>query len=78
LSKPSAEGSDNNAVGAENIETGAEELILIVDDEPAIRETTSAALISAGFRAITATDGVDAIAKFSNYRNEISLVITDI
>lgn len=78
LSKPSAEGSDNNAAGTENIEAGAEELILIVDDEPAIRETTSAALISAGFRAITATDGVDAIAKFSNYRNEISLVITDI
>lgn len=69
--------ADSNAV-PDKSKQGRGELILVVDDEANIRETAAAALSSAGYRSITATDGVDAIAKFSNHRNEIALVITDI
>lgn len=69
--------AESNAVPYES-KQGRGELILIVDDEANIRETAAAVLSSAGYRSITATDGVDAIAKFSNYRDEIILVITDI
>jgi nitrogen-specific signal transduction histidine kinase len=57
---------------------GGGELILVVDDEPQIREMTAAMLSRNGYRVITAGDGTEAVALFASRRNEISVLITDL
>jgi nitrogen-specific signal transduction histidine kinase/CheY-like chemotaxis protein len=57
---------------------GGGELILVVDDEPQIREMTAAMLSRNGYRVITAGDGTEAVALFAARRNEVSVVITDL
>jgi len=64
--------------GRPNPRRGSGELILVVDDEPNIREMTSAMLTRNGYRVITAGDGTEAVALFATRRNEIRLVITDL
>ncbi|MFN6537418.1 MAG: response regulator [Nostoc sp. EkiNYC01] len=56
---------------------GQGELILVVDDEAAIRDVTKTSLESHNYKAITASDGIEAIALYAEHRNEISLVLTD-
>jgi PAS domain S-box-containing protein len=56
----------------------AGELILVVDDEPAVRSVTRRTLEAAGYAVLTATDGADAVAQFASHRDRIALVITDI
>jgi two-component system cell cycle sensor histidine kinase/response regulator CckA len=57
---------------------GNGELILIVDDEPQIRDVTAATLAHYGYRVLIAKDGVDALTLFSARSDEIGLVITDL
>ncbi len=56
---------------------GQGELILVVDDEAAIRDVTKTSLESHNYKAITASDGIEAIALYAEHRDEISLVLTD-
>lgn len=57
---------------------GQGELILVVDDEEVIREVVQKTLIAHGYRVITAGDGTEAIAQFSQNRGEVKAVLTDI
>ncbi|MFY9555574.1 MAG: PAS domain S-box protein [Blastocatellia bacterium] len=57
--------------------TGHGELILIVDDEMAIREIAKGTLEAYGYRALTANDGTEAIALYAQHRDEIKVVLTD-
>lgn len=57
--------------------TGAGELILIVDDEEAIRDVTKTSLETHNYRAITARDGIQAIELYAQHRDEIAIVLTD-
>lgn len=57
--------------------TGHGELILIVDDEEAIREITKATLETFGYRVLTASDGTEAVALYAERRDEIKVVLTD-
>ncbi len=57
---------------------GQNELILVVDDEPAIAETTRLILERHGYRTQVATRGEEALAIFRERAREISLVLTDI
>lgn len=57
---------------------GQNELILIIDDEVAIREVMKATLEGSGYRVLTTADGSDAIALFHAHRSDLSLIITDI
>lgn len=57
---------------------GADELILVVDDEENIREITKATLEKFGYHVLTATDGADAMAIYAQRGAEIALVLTDI
>ncbi|MFN0139538.1 MAG: PAS domain S-box protein [Pyrinomonadaceae bacterium] len=57
---------------------GNGELILIVDDEENIRNATKAMLQQFGYAAITASDGVEALAIYSERSDQIHAVITDI
>ncbi len=50
--------------------------ILVVDDEPVLRETLAEALDADGFRVITAADGREALARFREHSPE--LVVLDL
>ncbi len=61
----------------QGLPSGQGELILVVDDEAAIRDVTKTSLESHNYKAITASDGIEAIALYAEHRDEISLVLTD-
>lgn len=50
--------------------------ILLIDDEPMVRASVSAALVSAGHEVTPAQNGMEGLEIFS--RGDFSLVITDI
>jgi len=56
---------------------GSGELILIVDDEAAVRTITQQTLESFGYRVLTAADGTEAVALYSMHRREVAAVVTD-
>jgi PAS domain S-box-containing protein len=56
---------------------GNGELILVVDDEPAIREITQTTLENHNYQVITANDGIEAIALYAQYKNKIKAAIID-
>ena len=52
-------------------------LVLVVDDEPAVRSTTKRLLERMGLSVITAENGEDALARFAEHRDTVALVILD-
>ncbi len=59
------------------LSTGQGELILVVDDEAAIRETNKTSLETYNYRVLTANDGIEAIALYAQHKEEVSLVLVD-
>jgi two-component system, cell cycle sensor histidine kinase and response regulator CckA len=57
---------------------GNSELILIVEDEPAIQQVTKASLEDSNYQTLTASDGIEAIALYTEHHEKISLVLMDI
>ncbi len=57
---------------------GQGELILVVDDEAAIREMNRAVLEAYGYRVLTAGDGATAIALYAQHQADVQLVLTDV
>jgi two-component system, cell cycle sensor histidine kinase and response regulator CckA len=57
--------------------TGGGELILVVDDEAAIREITKSSLETYNYRVLTACDGVEAASIYAQQQQEISVVLLD-
>lgn len=57
---------------------GSGETVLLVDDDPAVRESIRNVLEFAGYKVIEASNGEEAIEIYKNKMNEISLVITDL
>jgi signal transduction histidine kinase/ActR/RegA family two-component response regulator len=57
---------------------GNGELILVVDDEAAVRELAKNVLEMFGYRAIVASDGAEAMAIYAERRGEIEVVVTDL
>ncbi len=75
---PSAGNSHEATPDTESqLPLGQGELILVVDDEENIRNVASATLEAFGYKAVTAIDGTDALAVFSQRRGEIAAVLTD-
>lgn len=62
---------------ANGLTKGTGEGILLIDDEPMVRETLKLVLERAGYRIFPAADGAAGIDEFDRHRVEISLVITD-
>ncbi len=56
---------------------GNGESILVVDDEAAIRDITKTTLETYNYLALTANDGIEAIAVYAEHQGEISIVLTD-
>jgi two-component system, cell cycle sensor histidine kinase and response regulator CckA len=57
---------------------GQDRLILFVDDEEGFRELVAVEMRVRGFRAITASDGLEALAMYKSRSEEIALVISDL
>ncbi|MFO8232535.1 MAG: response regulator [Longimonas sp.] len=57
---------------------GQGEVVLIVDDEEFIRDTAQQTLESAGYRAIVAADGAEALELMEDYSDAVDAVITDL
>ena len=57
---------------------GIGELILIVDDEAAVRDLIATILTRHGYRVVTANDGAEATACFARHASEIRLVVSDL
>jgi PAS domain S-box-containing protein len=57
---------------------GQGEVVLIVDDEEFIRDTAQQTLESAGYRAIVAADGEEALDLMEDYSDAVDVVITDL
>ncbi len=51
--------------------------ILVVDDEPVVRDVATQILASLGFRVIAAVDGQEGVEMFGQCRDEIVLVLLD-
>ncbi|MBK8476928.1 MAG: PAS domain-containing protein [Opitutaceae bacterium] len=62
----------------DELRRGRGELVLVVDDEPAIRLVTQRTLETLGYRVFTAGDGAEALAVYAKHQQEIDLVLTDI
>jgi len=56
---------------------GNGELVLVVDDEVAICEVTKTSLETYGYRVLTASDGIEAIATYAQKKSDISVVLLD-
>ena len=63
---------------ATKIPRGDGELILVVDDEALIRDITKITLEKYAYRVLTADDGIDALAKYAQYPQQIRLVLIDV
>ncbi|UKO98806.1 hybrid sensor histidine kinase/response regulator [Nostoc sp. UHCC 0870] len=74
---PAQEAKETIEVADLKLPPGNGELILVVDDEAAIRDITKTSLESHNYKAITANDGIEAIALYVEYQEDISLVLTD-
>ena len=57
---------------------GHGELILVVDDESAIRAATQSVLAQNGYRTLSAANGVEALAIFAEQSDRIDAVLSDV
>lgn len=57
---------------------GRGELVLVVDDDAAVREASERTLDAFGYRVITAGDGAEAVAAFTRNRGRVAAVVMDL
>lgn len=60
-----------------NIPQGQGELILVVDDEATIQEITASSLKNYHYQTICASDGMEAIALYTQHQHKIQAIIID-
>jgi CheY-like chemotaxis protein len=65
------------STGKTSLPRGNGETILVVDDEASILTITRQTLQAFGYRVLTATDGAEAVAVFSENKEKIAAVLTD-
>lgn len=69
---------DRSEHGRPPAQAGADELILVVDDEAAITRMLGRVLSAHGYRVLTAADGAEAMRVFAMHQDEIAAVFTDL
>ena len=72
-----SESSSATDFRQDQVRRGAGELILIIEDESAVRQITKQTLEAFGYRVLLAEDGAEGIAQFASNRREVALVLTD-
>lgn len=76
---PASLGAKEMAEQSENTRVrGQQEMILVVDDEEAIRRALSLFLIRENYRVLAAADGREALTLFAINRHQVALVLTDL
>jgi PAS domain S-box-containing protein len=66
-----------HAAAAEPLPRGHHELVLVIDDEAAVRAVTRQTLEAFGYRVITAADGTSGVATYASHLSDVAVVITD-
>lgn len=61
-----------------SLPSGNGELILVADDEAAVREITKEVLDTYGYRALTASDGMETVTLYSQNKGQVRVVMTDL
>jgi two-component system, cell cycle sensor histidine kinase and response regulator CckA len=74
---PAVPGTESLRSEQTDLPIGSGELILVVDDEVAIREIAQALLQKFGYTVLTAGDGMEAISLYSQHSADIAVVILD-
>lgn len=62
----------------ENAAAGGGEMVLVVEDEPSVREAVSEMLRSLGYSVLTAAGGVEALSFLERYRGPLDLILADV
>lgn len=65
-------------VSLEPLPKGKGETILVVDDEPIVRELVQQMLMLLGYGVLTACNGAEALAACDEHQDTIELVLTDV
>jgi two-component system, cell cycle sensor histidine kinase and response regulator CckA len=74
---PAIQGIETRSIKDLEQPLGNGELILLVDDEAPICEITKTSLEASGYRVLTASDGVDAVALYAEHKDKIDVVLMD-
>jgi PAS domain S-box-containing protein len=61
----------------EGIPMGEGEMVLVAEDEAAVREITKQILEAYGYKVLLAKDGTEALVHFAKMKEEIQVVVTD-
>lgn len=77
--QPGSTGADQiSQVESREAPRGRGEMILVADDEFAVRRVAVRILNRAGYRTLEAADGYEALQKFAAYAGQIQLVLLDL
>jgi two-component system, cell cycle sensor histidine kinase and response regulator CckA len=74
---PATDASETETVVDVEPQMGEGELILVVDDEVPVQQITQATLEAHGYQAMTANDGIEAIAFYAEHKHEIKVILLD-
>jgi PAS domain S-box-containing protein len=77
LPSMTSEGSVRRIDQAVTLPRGHGELVLLVDDDNAVRQIASQTLEAYGYRVLLASDGSEAVAQYAVKQNDIAMVLTD-
>jgi PAS domain S-box-containing protein len=75
---PQAQAGDTGLRERPTPGRGKGQRVLVVDDEPAVRQITAAILRNHGYEPLLAADGQEALAVWEKHRSEIRAVVTDL
>ncbi|GBE92021.1 PAS domain S-box protein [Nostoc cycadae] len=75
---PRGEGIVIETTNETDLPRGKGELILVVDDEAVVRQTTQETLTDYNYKTLVANDGIEAIAFYVEHQPEISAILLDI
>jgi PAS domain S-box-containing protein len=77
LPAASSEKEESHETEFMSLPRGNGEIVLILDDEPAVRDIASRILSSHGYRTLTACEGNEAIALFEQNRDKVKVIVSD-
>jgi len=75
---PAAAGSDSPAADRRGEAMESARTVLVVDDEPAIRDVIHRVLTSADYRVVTAAQGQEAVGLLGNPELAVDMILTDV
>jgi PAS domain S-box-containing protein len=75
---PAIDAQETQSQPVLDLALGNNELILIVDDESSVRDITGTTLETYNYRVLTASDGIEAIAKYAEQKQEVDAILLDL